>query len=185
MDTQDDGLEKVTPFKKIHFWYLCWISRVYPFWYQSPFLEFVPVMYCFGSMEPTSFLDTNFCTSKHLLFWNSPIATCIFHEFCCSTILNQFQVVMVPGFRQKLWTHVPISVIHCPNVQKQEINTKFKKKIKPIHPPKFNREFTPESHGPTGRRSGFLLGFGNCSGAIFVKLRGYSILPFSSSSLHL
>ena len=28
MDTQNDGLEKVAPFKYGHFWYLCWISGV-------------------------------------------------------------------------------------------------------------------------------------------------------------
>ena len=38
-------------------------------------------------------------------------------------------------------------------------------------PPKFNNEFSPESHDGTGRRSGFLLGFGNFSGALAVKLR--------------
>ena len=37
--------------------------------------------------------------------------------------------------------------------------------------PKFNSEFTPESHGGKGRRMPFLLGFGNFSGAFVVKLR--------------
>ena len=40
-----------------------------------------------------------------------------------------------------------------------------------VPPPKFNSEFSPESHDGTGRRSGFLLGFGNFSGALAVKLR--------------
>ena len=29
MDTQNDGLEKVTPFRHGNCWYLCWISGVY------------------------------------------------------------------------------------------------------------------------------------------------------------
>ena len=37
-------------------------------------------------------------------------------------------------------------------------------------PPKFNSEFTPEKM-MVGRRSGFLLGPGNFSGAMFVKLQ--------------
>ena len=29
IDTQNDGLENVTPLKHCYFWYLCWFSGVY------------------------------------------------------------------------------------------------------------------------------------------------------------
>ena len=55
-----------------------------------------------------------------------------------------------------------------------------------IHPPKFNSEFSPESHGGTGRRSGFLLGFGNFSGAIlnFGRVHFRFVSFFSESKAH-
>ena len=58
---------------------------------------------------------------------------------------------------------IEIETIHCRQIHHRPMDGT---------PPKFNSEFTPESHDGTGRLSPVLLGPGTFSGVFAVKLPG-------------